>query len=237
MPIKDLLINSLPQYCEELVTEKNICFRPMVVGEEKAILISTESGDKQSLLKTLITVVSSCFNEKKDWTISEFEHMFLLLRAKSIGEIEGYAVKCPVTGEDVNIKINLTKNIRLTKGKSNNKIKLNPNLVVVFKEPTLKTLMKYPEYKSSTEQLYGFIGACIKQIQNQKEAIDCSDLSEKEVSEFIQNLTPAQFKLIMEYFDSIPQVEVFSQYTTSDGVNREVQIKGIFDFISFFLNT
>lgn len=236
MPLKDLLTTSLPEYCHDLISGKNVCFRPMVVAEEKALLLAIQTQDKQTILKTLTNIISSCFGGNKDWLLSDFEHMFLLLRAKSIGETEGFIVKCPTTNEEVSIKIDLSKNTRLSKNKSNNKIKINDNLVIVFKEPSLKCLFKYPNYKSSTQELYGFIATCIKQIQNQKEIIDCSELPEKEVVEFIQNLTSSQFKSVIEYFDELPKVEVFGEYTTTDGVKREIQIRGIFDFISFFLN-
>ena len=80
------------------------------------------------------------------------------------------------------------------------------------------------------------MGSCIKQIQNQKEIIDCSELSEKEITEFIENLTSIQFKSITDYFDSLPQVEIISKYETSDGVKREIKIKGLFDYINFFFS-
>jgi len=236
MALKDLLISSLPQYCETLSSGKEVCFRPMIVSEEKAMLLAKHSDNKQTILKTLINVVSTCFGASKDWPIYDFENMFLLLRSKSIGEIEGFTIRCPETGEEVNIKINLNKDIRLSKNKVNNKIKLNENLVVVLKEPTIKTLIKYPEYKESTDQFYGFVASCIKQIQNQKESIDCSEISEKELLEFVQNLTSAQFKSVVGYFDSLPQLEVISSYQTSDGKTREIKIKGLFDYINFFFS-
>lgn len=236
MALKDILLSSLPQYCEPMASGKQICFRPMIVSEEKSLLLAKHSENKESILKTLSNIISGCFGSSKDWSISDFENMFLLLRAKSIGEVEGFVIKCPETNEDADIKINLIKDIRLTKGKTNNKIKLNDNLILIMKEPTIKTLIKYPEYKDSTEQFYKFTGSCIKQIQNKKEVIDCSDMPEKEILEFVENLTTTQFKSIVSYFDSLPQLEIVTEYTTSDGVKRKTKIKGIFDYINFFFS-
>jgi len=235
MALKDLLISSLPQYSDTLISGKEVYFRPMIVSEEKALLLAIQSGNNQTLLKTLTNVISACFGSSKDWTVADFEHMFLLLRAKSVGELEGFTIKCPDTGEEVSIKVDLTKQIRLIKNKNTNKVKLNENLIVVFNEPTIKLLLKYPNYKTSTEETYAFIASCIKQIQNQKEVIDCSEVSEKEVIDFVKNLTSGQFKAVVSYFDTLPQVEVFSTYQTSDEKTREIKIKGLFDFISFFL--
>jgi hypothetical protein len=236
MALKDLLLSSLPQYSETLVSGKEVCFRPMIVSEEKALLLAKHSNNKQTVLKTLINIINSCFGTSKDWAIPDFEHMFLLLRAKSIGEIEGFTIRCPDTGEEVNIKINLLKDIKITKSKNSNKIKLNENLLLVMKEPSVKTLLKYPEYKENTDELYGFIGSCIKQIQNQKEIIEASETPEKEIKEFVENLTPGQFKAVTQYFDTLPSVEIVSNYQTSDGKQRQIKLRGLFDYINFFFS-
>lgn len=235
MPIKDLLVNTLPQYCETLASGKQMCFRPILVSEEKALLLAKHSNNKQSILKTLVSIINTCFNTQKDVSIYDFENMFLLLRAKSLGEIENFKIKCPETGETVDIKINLLTDIKLSKEKTSNKIKLNENLLVIFKEPTVKTLINYPEYTNSTEEMYNFIGSCMKEIQTSKESIDCSELSEKEVKDFIKNLTSSQYKSVISYFDNLPQLEVVADYKTSDGVVRQAKIKGLFNHISFFL--
>jgi hypothetical protein len=236
MALKDLLLSSLPQYSETLVSGKEVCFRPMIVSEEKALLLAKHSNNKQTVLKTLINIINSCFGTSKDWAIPDFEHMFLLLRAKSIGEIEGFTIRCPDTGEEVNIKINLLKDIKITKSKNSNKIKLNENLLLVMREPSVKTLLKFPEYKENTDELYGFIGSCIKQIQNQKEIIEASETPEKEIKEFVENLTSGQFKAVTQYFDTLPSVEIVSNYHTSDGKQRQIKLRGLFDYINFFFS-
>jgi hypothetical protein len=84
----------------------------MVVAEEKSLLLAKHSEDKKTILKNLINVLSNCCSDDsikniKQITIAEFENLFLLLRKKSIGETETFVVKCPETGEQVKIKINL----------------------------------------------------------------------------------------------------------------------------------
>lgn len=236
MAIKDLLLSSLPEYCETIASGKEVCFRPMIVSEEKALLLAKQSENKNSILKTLLNIMTVCFDNKnlKKESIPDFEHMFLLLRAKSIGEIEGFTITCPITGEKVNIVVNLLKDIKLKKEKTNNKIKLNDNLIVIFKEPTVEMLLKYPNYTSNTTEMYKFIGSCIKQIQNLKEIINCTELTERELQDFVENLTSKQFQQVNEYFDGIPQLEILCSYKTSDNVQRQVKIKGIFDYINFF---
>jgi hypothetical protein len=237
MALKDILLSSLPQYTEILATEKKVNFRPLIVSEEKAILIAKNSGNKETLLNTLINVLQACYGEKdlKKQTICDFENMFLLLRAKSIGEIETFEIVCPETGEHVHLTVNLLEDIKLNNTTApKNNLKLGDNLLVVLKPPTVKQLLSYPDYANSSETLYGFIGDCIKQVQTLNDTIDCTELSTKEKTEFIQSLTSNQFKKIIEYFDLLPSIEVHGKYKTSDGKERCLKIKGIFNHINFF---
>jgi len=236
MALKDLIISSFPQYCEKLASGKDVCFRPMVVSEEKSLLLAKQTQDKLSILKTLIGIISSCFNESnlKDYSICDLENAFLLLRAKSLGEIESFTIRCPETNEKVTLNVNLNTDIKIKKSKISAKIKLNGELILVLTPPTIQTLLKYPNYNTDSENIYEFISGCVKQIITKKEVIDCSDKSQEEIVDFIKNLTPKQFSLIVEYFDSLPTLHITPEYTTSDGVTRKVTIKGIFDFINFF---
>lgn len=238
MALKDLIISSFPQYCEKLASGRSVCFRPMTVLEEKSLLLTKQSEDKLSILKTLTNIISNCFEniEVNSFSIAELEQSFLLLRSKSLGEIEQFTIKCPVTNEMVNFQVNLITDLKVNTTKPNPKIKLNSNLLLVLNPPTVKTLLKFPEYNSNSENVYGFIASCVKQINTQKEVINCSDKSEKEIIEFIQNLTPQQFNTIIGYFDSLPAAEIIPEYKTSDGELRKVSIKGIFNFINFFFN-
>lgn len=238
MALKDLIISSFPQYCEKLASGRSVCFRPMTVLEEKSLLLTKQSEDKLSILKTLTNIISNCFEniDVNSFSIAELEQSFLLLRSKSLGEIEQFTIKCPVTNEMVNFQVNLITDLKVNTTKPNPKIKLNSNLLLVLNPPTVKTLLKFPEYDSNSENVYGFIASCVKQINTQKEVINCSDKSEKEIIEFIQNLTPQQFNTIIGYFDSLPTAEIIPEYKTSDGELRKVSIKGIFNFINFFFN-
>ena len=117
MALKDLITSSFPQYCETLSSGKSACFRPMVVMEEKSLLLVKQSNDKSSILKTVTNIIKSCFEDFdiKNSTIADLEHAFLLLRAKSLGEMEEFNIKCPDTGEDVVLKINILNDIKINK--------------------------------------------------------------------------------------------------------------------------
>lgn len=237
MALKDLITSSFPQYCETLISGKSVCFRPMIVMEEKSLLLVKQSDNKASIIKTIINIIDSCFEDfdSKESSIADLEHAFLLLRAKSLGEIESFNIKCPDTGEDAILKINILNDIQIINTKNDPNIKINNNLLLIMSPPTIKTLLKFPDYNTNSSKIYSYIASCLKQIQTRKEIINCEDKSENEIEEFIQNLTPQQFNKIIEYFDSLPSIQISSTYKTSDGITRQVNIKGLFSFINFFL--
>jgi hypothetical protein len=240
MALKDLLTSSSPNYCKNLLSGRNVCFRPMIVGEEKSLLLAKQTEDKKTILKNLINVLSDCCSDEnikniKSITIAEFENLFLLLRCKSIGETETFLVKCPETGEQVQIKVNLENDLKLSVNTPNNLIKLNDNLGMVMQEPTIHALFKYPNYDKDSEELFGFIGCCIKEIQTNKETINCQDMPEQEILEFIKNLNKKQFNEIMLFLNETSKTYIIANYKTKDGTLRQLKINGLFNYFSFFL--
>lgn len=240
MALKDLLLLSSPNYCTSLLTGKSVCFRPMIVAEEKSLLLAKQTEDKKTILKNLINVISNCCSDDtikniKNITIAEFENLFLLLRAKSIGETETFLIKCPESGEQVQIKVNLESDINITLGTPNNTIKLNDNLAIVLQEPSVHTLYKYPNYDKNTEELFGFIGCCIKEIQTNKETINCENMPEQEVLDFIKNLNKKQFNDIIKYLNQISKIYIMGNYKLKDGTPKKLKISGLFNYFSFFL--
>ena len=49
MALKDIIISSFPQYCEKLQSGKQVSFRPIIVLEEKSLLLAKQSKDKINL--------------------------------------------------------------------------------------------------------------------------------------------------------------------------------------------
>jgi len=239
MPLKDLLLSSLPQYCEVLPSGKRVCFRPMVVSEEKALILAKNTSDRLGILKTLENIVLECCQDfkKSDFKklkIADLEYLLLLLRAKSIGEVEGFTLKCPETDESVSLKVNIIKDTTFKDSTVNNKIKLSENLLLVMSEPTVEHLLNCPEYDLTEDGFYQFIALCIKQIQSRNEIKEGKELPLQELVEFIKVFTSEQMKSVLNYFDNITKTEITKQYTTSDGTQRSIVIKGLFNYINFF---
>ena len=78
-------------------TGTEIEYRPYTVKEEKILMIALESKDQKMVLRSLKDVISVCVTQEinvDDFTLFDFETIFLALRSKSVGEVVDLQLKC-----------------------------------------------------------------------------------------------------------------------------------------------
>jgi hypothetical protein len=223
-----MMKNSLPRYVTtQPSTGKKVTFRPFTVKEEKYLLMTKQTGEYADLLATIANIIDSCFElgqEAKKLPIFDIEYFFLKLRSKSIGEIVEPTIVCPYTDEKIKLSLNID-DIQPVVKHTNFNIRLNENIIVNMKYPTLDILLK-----NSDADLYDVTLNCIESIETIDEKIENSDISKKEFLEFIDLMTNEQFKKIIEFIKNVPTLEKEISYITSDGVERKIKLKGIKDF-------
>ena len=92
-------------------TGETLKFRPILVKEQKTLMIAQESEDEVVIQNALADVISACtFDVIDPWNIPSFdlEYIFLNVRGKSIGEMLEIQILCPDDMETrVPVKINL----------------------------------------------------------------------------------------------------------------------------------
>ena len=121
---------NVPQYKIELPsTGEQINMRPYLVKEEKVLMIALESNDPVQISEAVRNIIMSCYsiNSLDDLTVFDIEYLFLMLRAKSVGEKMNLQIKCveegcgglsPITIDVADVEIinkNQDRNIMLDK--------------------------------------------------------------------------------------------------------------------------
>lgn len=220
-----------PKY-ETILPSSNtkIWFRPILVKEEKKLVIVQQFGSSNEIIHSMIETIQDCCDIKNANLLPVFdlEYLFLKLRSKSIGSIIDLSFVCNETGEKIKTKINLDEI----------QVQFNPNHTKeILLDDQIQVKMRYPTANDfmdidigDPDSLYKLSLRCIDKIQTISELIDCNDQSEKELENFLDNLTPINFAKITNFFETMPKIEKEIQYTTSDGINRSLLIKGIKDF-------
>lgn len=226
--ILDYMKKSLPKYViKQPSTRKNISFTPFTVKDEKALLIANNTGNREDFLTTIGNVIQSCFGIEKiqNVPIFDIEYFFIKLRCKSIGEIVETTIICPETSEKINISLNLDEIEPIFHDNHNKKIKFE-NMIVTMRHPTLNDFISRKE----NEDYYDLMIKCIETIETSKELIETKNYSPDSLKEFIDLLTKPQFNKLVEFFKTMPKVQREISYTTSDGKERKIILRGVRDF-------
>lgn len=239
---KELLIEKTPKYTEILpYSQKRVTFRPFIVREEKNLIIAKETSSFESLMTTIQDVVNSCCeglpnNDAKYLPFCDLEYLFVKIREKSLGESVECIVTCPVTNEKIPTVLDIST-IKLTNKKVETKIKLENDITLTMQVPTLETYLSLSKFdvKEEEEEVFKLLALCIKEVKTQEEHLYATDVPFNEVLEFVEQLTAKQFKTILNFLKQLPTIQQDISYKTSDGVQRNITIKGFADFLDLYL--
>ena len=231
-----------PSYELELPsTGKTIQYRPFLVKEEKLLVIALESEDIKQITNAIKAVIRSCILTKgiKVETLPTFdiEYLFLNIRGKSVGEDISVNLTCPDDNEtQVTVDVNLD-DIKVEKSDDHtNQIKLDTNLMMELKYPSLNEFIKNnfdpnDTSKNPMEQSFDLVGSCIDKIYNEYEVWVAADCTKKEITDFLDSMNSNQFKEVENFFETMPKlshtVKVVNPKTK---VESDIVLEGLASF-------
>lgn len=190
-------------------TDEKIKYRPFLVKEEK-VLLQAQEGDGDEVTNAILQIVDNCtFGKVQVDKLPSFdiEYIFLNIRSKSVGEKVNLNLAFP--GDEkvkVPTDVDLTKVIVEMDDDHGNEISLTDTVKVIMKYPTVKTFQGLDLTKFTATDTINLTANCIHQIINGVETHEAADLSKKEIEEFLENLTQAQFTSIQKFFASMPKL-------------------------------
>ena len=234
---------STPTY--ELVlpsTGKTIKYRPFLVKEEKILILALESQNTKEITNAIKQVLKDCIITKgvkvEELPTFDIEFIFLNVRGKSVGESLDLIITC---GDDGETQVPVTVFIDQIKVEEDPEhkrdIQLDTDLVLRMKYPSLDQFIKTnfdfssEQSSSSIDRSFDIISSCIDVIFNAEESWSAADSTKKELTDWIETLTPNQFKEIEKFFDTMPRlshtVKVINPKTK---VESEVELEGLTSF-------
>ena len=231
-----------PSYELELPsTGKTITYRPFLVKEEKLLVIALESEDTKQITNAIKAVIRACVLTKgikvESLPTFDIEYLFLNIRGKSVGEDLDVKLICPDDNKtEVNININLD-DIQVNKPEGHsNKIKLDNNLMMELKYPSLNEFIKnnFDPNEVGTnamEQSFDLIGSCINKIYNEDEVWVAADCSKKEINDFLDSMNSNQFKEVEKFFETMPKLShTVKVKNPKTKVESDVVLEGLASF-------
>jgi len=221
---------------EQPSTGEKIKYRPFLVKEQKVLMMASESGDEKQIRDSLAGIISSCTFEKVDpFTVPMFdvEFLFLRIRGKSVGEKIELNLLCPDDGETrVKTTLNLEDVGVNQKLGHTSEISITDKIKIIMRYPTLNDMVGMSgEKEAGFDEVLSMMKRCIQEVHDE-ETVHCKvDMSESDLTEFIESLTTEQFQGLADFFDTMPKVahsiDVTNPKTKKKG---EVVIEGIQSF-------
>lgn len=216
------------------LSKKTIRYRPMLVREEKMLLIAKESKDINDIINNMAQVVQNCIMDDVDienLPVVEFEFIFLNMRSRSIGnmiELKYYDTYDRNVTHDVNIDIDDIK-IDVSK-KFNTKIMLDDNIGIILKVPSLKLARSIKNFNNLADLGLDFICKCIDCIFDKEQVYKATDYTHQELLDFIESLPPIQFSKIEKFFEELPTIKYTTSYKNSKGEDVNIALTRLEDF-------
>ncbi len=233
-----------PSYELELPsTGKKIQYRPFLVKEEKLLVIALESEDTKQITNAIKAVIKSCVLTKgvkvEALPTFDIEFLFLNIRGKSVGEDINLNLVCPDDEKtEVSVSINLD-DIKVQKPEGHsNQIKLDGNLMMELKYPSLNEFIKNnfdpnDASRNPMDQSFDLIGSCIDKIYNEEEVWAADDCSKKEINDFLDSMNSNQFKEVEKFFETMPKLShTVKVYNPTTKVESDVVLEGLASFFA-----
>ena len=216
-------------------TGEEIKYRPFLVKEQKTLLMAQESKKDDEIVDAMSQLINDCTFGKVDpkkCPMFDAEYIFLKLRAKSIGEKSDIQVTCPDDNETkVNVSVNIDEvECNMTEDHSNI-VEITDTVKMIFNYPLLNSF-KNIKVDNRTESLFNMINQCIKEIHYGENIYHKIDVSDDDLTEFVESLSSEQFKKVSDFFETMPRlrhpIEVTNPQTK---VKSEIVLEGLQTFL------
>ena len=222
-------------------SNKKVRYRPFLVKEEKVLIIALESKDQMEITNAVKEVLKKCILTKgidvDSLPTFDIEHLFLNIRAKSIGEDIKLVVTCPDDGETkVPVTIYVDE-IKVTKPKGHTKdIKLDDKLTLRMKYPSLNQFIENnfnteDEAETLVDKTFRVVADCMDTVFTGEDAWEAKDYTPQERLDFVEQLNSSQYKKVENFFSTMPKlshtIEVVNPNTKK---KSSIVLEGLADF-------
>jgi len=234
-------LNTVEYFCKLPVSGIEAKYRPFTVGEQKVLLQALEDGENKTIAHTVINLVESCsgLSESGDsvrhLSNTDLEYLFMQIRIKSVGEETTVQLGCkdqPECDGITPVKVDLNS-IEIEGEVKDNKVMLTDTIGITLKVPNFNEVQGIVENVStiSTTDIFNILSMSIDSVFTEDEIHNRSDFTEKELDDFMNELSTEQFNNVMEWFNELPKLVKNVEFDCIKcSTHNEVKLEGIQNF-------
>jgi hypothetical protein len=218
-------------------TKTKIKIRPMLVKEEKILLMAKAGNDPVEILSSVKQVVNNCIiDESIDvdrLALFDVEYLFVRIRAVSIDNIIKISFKDKEDEKIYNFEANLDNVIVKFPEKLEKNIKITDNMMISLKYPEARLYSDKEFMGLPVENLLdALILKCVDKVYVEDEVYDAKNSSEVEITEFLNDLSIESYGKIRTFFASLPTLYYKIEYKNEKGSERTIEMKQLTDFFT-----
>ena len=226
-----------PTYMLDLPsTGEKIKYRPFLVKEQKVLMMAQDTKKDAELAETMGQLVSSCtYGKVKPETSPMFdmEYAFLKIRSKSVGSKVDVMITCP-DDEITQVKtvVDLDEIEVQMLDNHSNEVNITDNVKIVFRYPILNDMIDLKDGANDVDRVFHILEKCITSIHFGDDVYQKTDITEKELNTFVDELTGEQFETLVDFFGSMPKLRHVVKITNpKTKVKSEVVLEGLESFL------
>jgi hypothetical protein len=235
----------VPVYTIKLLSSgKTLQYRPFTVKEEKLFLMASESEEMDTIVDTIKQVINNCVLDEcdvNDLPMFDIEHIFLNIRARSIGENINLRYNCnniiSKEGEEdkkcnniVSIDLNILE-VKPEKEEGHiNKIEITDSLGLVMSYPSINILKEF-NMENQSDSIMDMTVSCIDYIYDKDSIYYAKDTPKQELVDFLESMQSKDLEKIRNFFDTMPKMKKTIHFKCDKCEHEEdIELEGIQNF-------
>ena len=212
-------------------------FRPMLVKEEKLLLMAKVSEDQTDMLTAIKQVVNNCsmdptFDVDKI-PLFALEYLFVRLRGFSIGDNIKVSYRDMEDQQIYDFEVDLKKVEIKYPEKQDTKIAITDKSGLVMQYPPAYIYDDKIFLKSEgDETFYRLVVRCIGQIYDTDNVYEGKDFSEDDLLEFLELMDLQSFDKVREFMSNLPSLYYKLEYKNATGADKTIELTSLSDFFT-----
>ena len=227
-PLNDIEIPSL---------KKKYKFRPMLVKEEKILLMAKASEDETDIFNAVLQVVNNCSVDPSldvmKLAIFDLEYIFLKIRAASIGETTEVAFRDTEDNKVYDFEINLNEvKVEFPK-ETKNTVKITESSGFTLRYPPAVLYSDKEFLKLEASKVFdALVVQCVDKIFDGEKIYESNLYKKEEIADFIENLPVKTYEEVRDFFAEVPAMKHEIKYKNSMGSERTILLRNLNDFFT-----
>jgi len=216
---------------------KKIRMRPMLVKEEKILLMAKQSDTRKEVLDGVMQIVNNCVVSDLDIkkiTLFDLEYLFIKLRAASISNIAKVSYRDNEDDKVYDFAVELD-NLTLTKNDKPNTVDIS-GWTLSLRYPPLSMYLEEGFFDLNENEVFDriLLTSIDKVFETAGDTAHSIDgATKEEIQAFVDSIPAKAYAPIRDFFVNAPTLTHEIRYTNYKGTERVIKMTTLDDFFIF----